>query len=475
MTVSAYGAGTVWFRQASQAFRSLDGELAALQTQLATGRRAETYAGLGAAAPQSLSGRALLSSLASYEANVSDAALRLSLMSPALAHIGRLAREMATSLVGSFNHSQIGQTKAQLSAEDGLGQVVDLLNSEIGGRYLFAGRASDTEPVVSVATMLDGLPGQAGLRQLIAERKAADAGLDGLGRLLVSATGAAVSVAEEAAGLPFGFKIVGAQSTGPGLSAAVAAGPPASAGLTLAAQPAEGDAIGLELALPDGTRATVTLTARANPGPAEGGAFAVGATPAETAQNLAAAITLALQELGSTALAAASAMTASASFFAGTAANTVIWYRGEAGAGSPRETAAVRTGEGTGVVIGARANEPGFQRILAALGALAGDSFAQSDPAARARYGASADRIATSLADPPLGEIAAELGSAKASLQAASERLAAGRAQVEDVLSAAESADPSEVAAQLLATQTRLQASYQSTAAIGRLSLVDFL
>jgi flagellin-like hook-associated protein FlgL len=49
------------------------------------------------------------------------------------------------------------------------------------------------------------------------------------------------------------------------------------------------------------------------------------------------------------------------------------------------------------------------------------------------------------------------------------------KAQAEDSLAGIENADPNEVAMKLLATQTRLQASYQTTSVLQKLSLVNYL
>jgi flagellar hook-associated protein 3 FlgL len=46
---------------------------------------------------------------------------------------------------------------------------------------------------------------------------------------------------------------------------------------------------------------------------------------------------------------------------------------------------------------------------------------------------------------------------------------------VQNSIDSVENADPTTIAANLLAVQTRLQASYQTTAAIAKLSLTDYL
>ena len=71
--------------------------------------------------------------------------------------------------------------------------------------------------------------------------------------------------------------------------------------------------------------------------------------------------------------------------------------------------------------------------------------------------------------------IASDLAVARAALGNASDRLSATKAQLQDTLDGVETADPSTVATKLLATQTRLQASYQTTSLISKLSLVNYI
>ena len=68
-----------------------------------------------------------------------------------------------------------------------------------------------------------------------------------------------------------------------------------------------------------------------------------------------------------------------------------------------------------------------------------------------------------------------ELGSALASMNAAKERHQATEAILQDTLAGNEEAKPEQVAAAILALQTRLQASYQTTSILARLSIVDYL
>ena len=492
-TIPSYGYGALATQSADGTFRSLKAQLTDLQAQLTSGQKAATYAGLGADAIRSLSGRATLAAIEAYASNVQGGQLRLNVMSTGLDQIDKIARSLTVSLSDNYESTPIGQTSAIVSAEDGMKQVLDILGTQIEGRYLYSGRAATQDPVASYDLIVNGDTTRAGLKQMIAERREADLGADGLGRMTLSDTATGITVSEEAAGLPFGMKIGAASATGSALTASASGG---AATLAVTSQPAAGDSLSLSLKLPDGSTTTLTFTAGGDSKDGTTG-FAIGADAAETAANLQNAVRGAIGTVARDKLPAASALGASQAFFAGspsnpplrvagppyasatatvpgTAADTVIWYQGDDAAGSARETAPVRTGDGSSVALGARANEPGFQAVLAALGALVGQDFPAGSDEAKQRYAATADAIADSVGD-GVKSIVVDFSVAKASLGAASDRLGIARAQVTDTLAGIENADPNEVAVQLLATQTRLQASYQTTSAISKLSLVNFL
>ena len=66
-----------------------------------------------------------------------------------------------------------------------------------------------------------------------------------------------------------------------------------------------------------------------------------------------------------------------------------------------------------------------------------------------------------------------QLGTIKASAKQTSDRNSTYSAQLEGMLSDIESVNDNEVATELLALQTRLQATYQTTSLVSQLSLVN--
>ena len=193
---------------------------------------------------------------------------------------------------------------------------MSLLNSQAGDRYLFSGRTTDRPATASADVMLYGNGTQAGLAQLVNERRQADQGTGNMGHSTVAsppATTTVTSLSED--GSAFGFKLGTVTSSLTGATVTQAAGVPPSATVDLGAtNPNEGDRITFNLTLPDGTTEPITLTATtATTVPA--GSFAIGVDTVATTAKLQAALTSSIQTLGDTALVAASAVQASDDFF----------------------------------------------------------------------------------------------------------------------------------------------------------------
>jgi flagellar hook-associated protein 3 FlgL len=218
-----------------------------------------------------------------------------------------------------------GQTMAQQTAASQLSSMVGILNMQAGDRYLFSGSAINTPSTAPVDQILNGTTTQAGLKQVISERAQAD-GTTGLGRLVIaSPTPTSVSVAEDAAGSPFGLKLSTVSSSLTGATVTGPAGSPAAVSIDLGTtNPNNGDKVSFTFNLPDGTTGSIQLTASsATPPPA--GSFAIGTTPTATASNLNAALNTAIGTLANTSLVAASAVEAGNDFFAaGTATGSAV-------------------------------------------------------------------------------------------------------------------------------------------------------
>src|SRR3954471_2550049 len=295
-----------------------------LTQQLASGRVSSTYAGQGANRGFALSLRAQVSGLNSYADTAKNVNTRLNVANLALQGLS----DIGTSVKASAGTSTIvlnnnGQTSGQITSQAAFSNAVSLLNSQTGDRYLFSGRTTDTPATVSSDVMLDGLGTQAGLKQLINERRQADQGVSNMGHLTVASpplTTTVTSLAED--GSSFGLKLASISSSLTGATVTQPAGAPPGVTVHLGAvNPNDGEKVTFNFNLPDGTTESIVLTATTtNPPPT--GSFLIGVDTAATTTNLQGALTSSIQTLSDTSLVAASAIAASDNFFGSTATVT---------------------------------------------------------------------------------------------------------------------------------------------------------
>ncbi len=502
MTIPPFVPGAYRSSVNAASLRDTRNSLDDLQRQLVTGKKSVSYGGLGADRITSLSLRARSSEIEGFKTTIVSFQNRARLLDLGLDQLGKMSGELRSStFLPQFNPDSTGKTSMQRYARARLDEAVDVLNTEINGQRIYGGRSPETRPVVDVETILNGdSAGRAGVRQLIVERKAADFGT-GTGRLNLGGAGAVATLQEDGAH-PFGFKLTAASSTSPGVTAALTAGPPADIAFTVTALPAPGEELRFELTMPDGSTKAVSLAARAAPltPPSNAGEFEIGGTTAATALNIRNAIAAAVTQEAATALPEASAKTAADAFFAGsinspplrvvgppaiatalaagTAADTVIWYQGDDTAPDPRATVSARIDSSISVGVGVQANEEGVQRLLSNLAVFVTESFANT-PADQGRYQAMSDRLRADLGQTSgvqtVQQIQLEIGLAANLMQTADERHRTKLALVTDTISGIEDASQEETAAKLLTLQTKMQASYQTTSILSRLSLTDYL
>src|SRR5216683_260303 len=310
-----------------QSVLQLKNQLATLQSQLTTGTKSTTYAGMGVNEGFAIAARAQLANISAFSDTMSNINTNIGIANTALqsmVDIGTTVLNSANSSMQGLNSD--GQTIAQQTATSQLSSMLGILNMQAGDRYLFSGSAINTPAVASIDDILNGTTTQAGLKQVISERQLAD-GTTGLGRLVItSPTATSVQVAEDVAGSPFGLKLSAVSSSLTGAIVTGPAGSPAAVSIVLGAtNPNNGDKVSFAFTLPDGTTESFQLTASsATPPPV--GSFAIGANSTVTSANLKAALNTAIGTLANTSLVAASALAAGNDFFssAGTATGSVV-------------------------------------------------------------------------------------------------------------------------------------------------------
>ncbi len=305
----------------------------------------------------------------------------------------------------------------------------------------------------------------------------------------------------------YGIKLDGATTDSLGISiAAQTTAQPHALQITVDAQPAEGQKLKISYTLPDGTKSSFELVATTSSPPGRG-EFEIGADADATAANIGTAMATQLDYVRQTDLAAASANKATEQFIttdgsppmrvdgppfdtataeiAGTIANnknTVQWYTGQSAAGNAaRQTVGARVDESTTAYFGVLGNEAGIADLIRANAVMAAETFSANEVGGADRYQATATRQVSRIAaanngrSGSLNVISLELGLSRAKVGSTSERHAAYSGQLETMLSEVEAVDVNEVAMQLLAVRTNLEASYQTMSRLSSLTLVNYM
>ncbi len=162
------------------------------------------------------------------------------------------------------------------------------------------------------------------------------------------------------------------------------------------------------------------------------------------------------------------------------AANTVEWYTGNSGPGTARSTSTVRVDNSQTVQFGAQANE---QAIRNALQQIAVYAAVVANPPGGTNAGAQASalsqRINNNLTPQPgqqaISDIQTEFATAQNTMKDVQARQTQSQTALQNLISNTEGISQNQVASEILALQTSLQASYQTTAMLSQLSLVKFL
>ncbi|MGH1571634.1 flagellin [Methylobacterium sp. P31] len=517
-TISPFAAGSYLTTRNAAQLTTLKNQLNTLSNQVSSGQVAQTYGGLGSGRSTVLAAQATLSALSGYAAGITAGQTRTNLAVTSLTQVATLGTSARQTLNNGLQSVATNSVAGRSTALGDLQTALDALNQSAAGNYLFGGGDASTQPVVDADTILNGTTNsdgttKAGLSQLIKEQVAADLG-SGTGRLTTSAPGGtSVTLTEEqdaATRASFGFILGGASSTTSAIRASATAGTstaPGTVNINVNSQPAAGDSVTVTLKMHDGTSTTLTLTAvsgtTTTTASSTGATFATGSDITATATNLNNALQSALKAAAGSTLAVSSTTLAAKNFFSGSASagvipqrvgqdasgnpiyvpgtkdNTVLWYQGEDSGTPAINTQSVQISAGASIGTGARANDPAIQNVLAGLATMAFALPTTNDDTANATYQAVIDRAGTLLSSadtsPSVQDTVTQLSLASARLSSASTTNTATQNTVQNTLDGIEQAPTEEVVAKLLDVQNRLQASYQITASLSKLSLVNYI
>jgi len=161
------------------------------------------------------------------------------------------------------------------------------------------------------------------------------------------------------------------------------------------------------------------------------------------------------------------------------AANTVAWYTGEAGPGPARASSTARVDQTETIQYGVRANEQAIRSTLQAVATFAAFTTSPTSANATGVITALNQRVATNLTargrQQSLADISTDLASARVALKDVAARQNQSKLVLQNLVDQTETVSADQVATEILALQTRLQASFQTTALLAQLNLTKFL
>lgn len=461
-----------------------------LEMQLATGNKYNTLAEMGSDRVHDINLRNRLSRIEGYQANILTVENRLSFYTNGLERLDEIeGSARALAVPNAYGTDGINLTNARNQATNLLKEVIDVLNTDITGQFIFGGNKSDTKPVASFDEMMNGPNGFVRFTQ---NRNEEDMGTvaGNSGRIDQALATDTITLTEDG-DHEYGFKIASVTTTGAAITATSGPVDPLfpdaeqTASITAGGVPAGGDTVTIGITFPH-DRDTVqyfTFTATDTDPVPEGG-FAIGADADETAANLDAAIAAKLETLTKTDLRSSSTYAAADDFFNGMGEAqdpaATAWYRGQDSA-NPRQTVSANIDENTKTQYGVQANEKGFVELIKGLAVFSVSDLSPLDDENAGRYDAMVAIQRSRLSEDNNAQTGAievitmELGIAASTVNTVKERHSQYGAQLETMLAEISSAPREEVAMMLLTLQTQLQASYQATAMASQLSLVNYL
>jgi flagellin-like hook-associated protein FlgL len=167
------------------------------------------------------------------------------------------------------------------------------------------------------------------------------------------------------------------------------------------------------------------------------------------------------------------------SLVAGTPANTVSWYTGNSGPGSARASSTARIDSSITVQYGVQANESAIRSQLQSIAVFAAFTASPTGTNSAAQISALSQRTATNLTPQPgqqtIEDIQSGLAAAQTVIKDASARQAQSQTILQSLVDNTETVSTQQVATEILALQTQLQASFQTTSIISQLTLTKYL
>ena len=133
---------------------SVKDQLNTTQAQVSSGIKSDTFAGLGAAATySSLSLRSQANQLTTFSSNIAAVTTVTNSMDAALGSVASSARSVMTALQEPTQSGDPGMNVFNTQASGALSSIQSLLNTQVSGRYIFSGAATQTAPIANTSTL----------------------------------------------------------------------------------------------------------------------------------------------------------------------------------------------------------------------------------------------------------------------------------------------------------------------------------
>ena len=171
-------------------------------------------------------------------------------------------------------------------------------------------------------------------------------------------------------------------------------------------------------------------------------------------------------------------ITANATSLVNGSADTVAWYTGN-NSSDPRASANALVDSGISVQYGIQANEQAIRQQLEGIAVYAAVTESPTATNSPAQAAALSSRITTNLTSQPgqqqISDIQTDLANAQSTMKAASDRQTQSQSVLQNMIDSTETVSTEQVASQILAIQSSLSASYQTTSMLSQLTLTKFL
>jgi len=160
-------------------------------------------------------------------------------------------------------------------------------------------------------------------------------------------------------------------------------------------------------------------------------------------------------------------------------ARTVRWYQGDLVSSNPRATASAEIDNAQSVFYGVRADEEALRTAVQYMAVASSLKFNETDTNGLARFQALTPRVVSGLSmengTQTVQSIQIDIAAASTAADSAKTRHADRKSMLGGLVTDIERADPNEVGVQMLALQTNLQASYQTSSMLSKLTIVNYM